>query len=131
MEDGPLYTNDDNYVFVMRIHRYLAKARAGAAANYLLTNFGVSNMVTARQIRKAASDPRQQDEILEVLANRKGLTRWTSREPATRAPMLHEIASAHAGTLDVMSNSLLPRTGHHAHHHRRLLRLRSFWVVQV
>lgn len=97
MEDGPLYTNDDNYVFVMRIHRYLAEARAGAAANYLLTKFGVSNMVTARQIRKAASDPHQQDEILEVLANREGLTRWTSRKPATRAPMLHEIASAHAG----------------------------------
>ena len=97
MEDGPLYTNDDNYVFVMRIHRYLAEARAGAAANYLLANFGVSNMVTARQIRRAASDPRQQDEILEVLANREGLTRWTGREPATRAPMLHEIASAHAG----------------------------------
>ena len=98
MEDGPLYTNDDNYVFVMRIHRYLEEARAGAAATYLLTKFGVSNMVTARQIRKAASDPHQQDEILEVLlADREGLIRWTGREPATRAPMLHEIASAHVG----------------------------------
>ena len=96
MEDGPLYTNDDHYLFVMRIHRYLAEARAGVAANYLLTKFGVSNMVTARQIRMAASDPHQQDEILEVLANREGLTRWTSRNPATRATMLHEIASAHA-----------------------------------
>ena len=102
-EDGPLYTSDGNYVFVMRIHRYLAEARAGAAANYLLTKFGVSNMVTARQIRRAASDPHQQDEILEVLANREGLIRWTSRNPATRAPMLHEIASIHAGVREDLS----------------------------
>ena len=100
MEDGPLYTHDDNYVFVMRIHKYLAEARAGAAANYLLTRFGVGNMVTARQIKNAASDPHQQDEILEVLANRKGLTRSAGREPGTRVSMLHDIASAHAAVTD-------------------------------
>ncbi len=96
-EDGPLYTNDENYVFVMRIHRYLKEARAGAAANYLLKKFGVADMVTARQLRKAAASPHQQDEILEAIANKPGLTRWTGRKPATRAPMLHEIAATHLG----------------------------------
>lgn len=114
MEDGPLYTNDNNYVFVMRIHRYLTEARTGAAANYLLTKFGVGNMVTARQIRIAASDPHQQDAILEVLANREGLTRWTKRKPGMRAPMLHEIASAHTAISGIVDEIASTKEGRRA-----------------
>ena len=97
VEDELLYTNDANYVFVMRIHRYLSEARAGAAANYLVGKFGVGSIITARQIRKAISDPGQQDKILEQGVTREGLKRWAGRR-RERPAMLHAIADAHTET---------------------------------
>ena len=89
-EDGPLHTDDLNYVFVVRIHRYLAEARAGAAGSYLMRQFGVNSISTAREVRKAVADPRRRDEILELSVDRQGLTRWAEREPGRHA-MLREI----------------------------------------
>jgi len=89
-EDGPLHTDDLNYVFVVRIHRYLAEARAGAAGSYLMRQFGVNSISMVREVRKAVADPRRQDEILELSADRQGLTRWAEREPGRHA-MLREI----------------------------------------
>jgi len=92
-DDGPLHTDDLNYVFVVRIHRYLAEASAGAAGSYLMRQFGVNSISMAREVRKAVADPRRQDEILELSADRQGLTRWAEREPGRHA-MLREIGGA-------------------------------------
>lgn len=94
-EDGPLPTDDLNYVFVVRIHRYLDEAHAGAAGSYLLRQFGVDSISMAREIRKAAADPRRQDEILELSADRQGLTRWAERKPGRRA-LLRDIGGANS-----------------------------------
>ena len=92
-DDGPLHTDDLNYVFVVRIRRYLTEAHAGAAGSYLMRQFGVNNINMAREIRKAVADPRRQDDILELSVDRQGLTRWAEREPG-RPNMLQEIGSA-------------------------------------
>lgn len=89
-EDGPLHTDDLNYVFVVRIHRYLAEARAGAAGGYLMRQFGVNSISMVREVKKAVTDPRRQDEILELSADKLGLTRWAERKPGRHA-MLREI----------------------------------------
>ena len=92
-DDGPLHTDDLNYVFVVRIHRYLAEARAGAAGSYLMRQFGVNSISMVREISKAVADPRRQDEILELSADRQGLMRWAERK-AGRHAMLREIGGA-------------------------------------
>ena len=92
-DDGPLHTDDLNYVFVVRIHRYLEEARAGAAGSYLMRQFGVNSISVAREVRKAVTDPHRQDEILEISADRQGLTRWAERKPGRHA-MLREIVGA-------------------------------------
>ena len=92
-EDGPLHTDDLNYVFVVRIHRYLEEARAGVAGSYLMRQFGVNSISMAREVRKAVADPHRQDEILELSADRQGLTRWAERKPG-RPAMLREIGDA-------------------------------------
>lgn len=92
-EDGPLHTDDLHYVFVVGIHRYLEEARAGAAGSYLMRQFGVNSISIAREIREAVADPRRQDEILELSADRHGLTRWAERKPGRHA-MLREVGGA-------------------------------------
>ena len=94
-EDGPLPTDDLNYVFVVRIHRYLTEAHAGAAGSYLLRQFGVNSISMAREIKDAVADPDRQDEILELSADRQGLTRWAERKPGRRA-LLRDIGGANS-----------------------------------
>ena len=96
-DDGPLHTDDLNYVFVVRIHRYLKEAYAGAAGSYLMRQFGVNSISMVREVRKAVADPRRQDEILELSADREGLTRWAERK-AGRHAMLQEIGFARSFT---------------------------------
>ena len=90
VEDGRLYTPDANYVFVIRIRKYLAEARGGAAANYLVGVFGVGSIDTIRRVREAVSNPDQLDEILELSVTEEGLARWALRKPG-RVTMLQEI----------------------------------------
>lgn len=90
VEDGRLYTNDENYVFVIRIHKYLAEARGGAAVNYLVGVFGVGSIDTLHRIRNAVSNPRLMDEILEMSVTEEGLARWADRDPA-RVTMLQGV----------------------------------------
>ncbi len=106
-EDGPFHTDDLNYVFVVRIQRYLAEARAGAAGSYLMRQFGVNSISTARAIREAVADPRRRDEILELSADRQGLTRWAEREPG-RHVMLGEIS----GGRSVLSAAIAEDASH-------------------
>ena len=90
VEDGRLYTNDANYVFVIRIHKYLAEARGGAAANYLVSIFGVGSIDTTRRFREAVSNSREFDQILELSVTEEGLARWAGRKPE-RVAMLQGI----------------------------------------
>lgn len=94
--DGRLYTNDANYVFVIRIRKYLAEARAGAAANYLVGVFGVGSIDTMRRVREAVSNPGQLDEILELSVSEEGLARWADRKQG-RVTMLQGIIDRHVG----------------------------------
>lgn len=97
VEDGHLYTNDGNYVFVVRIRKYLAEARRGAAANYLVGVFGVGSIDTMRRVREAVSSPSQLDEILELSVSEEGLARWADRRQG-RFPMLQRIIDRHVGS---------------------------------
>ena len=90
VEDGRLYTNDANYVFVIRIRKYLAEARGGAAANYLVGVFGVSSIDTMRRVREAVSNPSQLDDILELSVTEEALARWADRK-AGRVTVLQEV----------------------------------------
>lgn len=90
VHDGPLHTDDKNYVFVVRIQRYLEEAHARAAGSYLMRQVGVDSINVVREVRKAVSNPHRQDEILEMSVDKESLSRWAGRKQG-RYAMLREI----------------------------------------
>ena len=99
VEEGQLRTTDGTYLFVIHIGRYLAKAAAGAAVNYLAGELGVGGLAAMRRAKKKTRDPARLDEILEDAVTEERLGRWVDRNPR-RVAMLQEIVDSrttHAG----------------------------------
>ena len=84
VEEGHLRTNDATYVFVIHIGRYLEKAAAGVAVNYLGGELGVGGLAAMRRAKKKIRDARQLDEILEDTITGERLGRWADRKLAGR-----------------------------------------------
>ena len=103
VEEGHLHTDDATYVFVIHIDRYLAKAAAGAAVNYLAGGLGVGGLAAMRRAKKRIPDFRQLDEILEETVTEKRLARWADRQPE-RVAMLQEIVDSRATHVGVGEN---------------------------
>lgn len=92
-DEGHLRTSDGTYLFVIHIGRYLEKAGAGAAVNYLAGELGVGGLAAMRRAKKRISDPAQLDEILEDTVTEERLGRWVDRKPR-RVAMLQEIVDS-------------------------------------
>ena len=93
VEEGYLPTDDATHVFVIHIGRYLEKAAAGAAVNYLAGELGVSDLAAMRLARKKIPDSRQLEEILEDAVTEERLGQWADRKPE-RVAMLQEIVDS-------------------------------------
>ena len=93
VEEGHLRTDDSTYLFVIHIGRYLEKAAAGAAVNYLAGELGVGGLAAMRRAKKKIRDSRQLDEILEETVTVERLGRWVDRQPG-RVTMLQEIVNS-------------------------------------
>lgn len=93
VEEGHLPTDDATRVFVINIDRYLEKAAAGAAVNYLAGGVGVSGLAAMRLARKKIRDSRQLDEFLEDAVTEERLGQWADRKPG-RVSMLREIVDS-------------------------------------
>ena len=93
VEEGHLRTDDSTYLFVIHIGRYLEKAAAAAAVNYLAGEVGVGGLAAMRRAKKKIRDSRQLDEILEETVTVERLGRWVDQQPG-RVTMLQEIVNS-------------------------------------
>lgn len=92
-EDGHLRTMDETFLFVIHIGKYLEKATAGAALNYLAGELGVSDLVAMRRAAKKIHGADRLDEVLEDALTEERLERWADRKPR-RLTMLQRVVDS-------------------------------------
>ena len=93
VEEGHLRTDDSTYLFVIHIGRYLEKAAAGAAVNYLAGELGVGGLAAMRRAKKKIRGSRPLDEILDDTVTQERLGRWADRKPG-RVAILQELVDS-------------------------------------
>lgn len=99
VEEGPLLTDDENYVVVTQIQKYRKYTSANSALSYFAGKSGLNTVAAARRARKRVGEDHELDEILASTITAERLIRWGTRNAERVSVLESALATLKASAL--------------------------------